>query len=262
MPPLPSDQLADYDNSLSESQNAKAEQAQSLKLLLDSGNGSDLTITCDEHTFHVHSPIMCSRSDYFAIHRDASTRFPASDPHHVRLPDEDASLIEKMIGFVYTSEYSVSADGTTGASEAEPLALSVHASMYGLGEFYGIRSLEWVAAGQFKELVALWHKPYGAFQSSRLLDFVQAIKVVYARTPHDDRVLRDPIIRHIPENLHAMFGLEEFRALVNEVPEFMDEAFGEGVLGEVARSRTKGSVRRIREMCRLARRGTWPYLDD
>lgn len=223
---LPSDQLSDYDDSLSESQNAQAEQAQSLKLLLTSGNGSDLTITCGEHTFHVHSPIMCSRSDYFAIHRDASTRFQASDPHHVRLSEEDPHLVGKMITFIYTSEYP----NPTGEEifgvfyDVDALALTLHAAMYGLGDFYGIRSLKWVAAGKFKELMQSWYslldKP---LHRAKVLAFIRAIRIVYTTTPEHDRGLRDFVIDQLPGLFRRLFQFKEFKRLVNEIPAFKRE---------------------------------------
>lgn len=127
--------------------------------------------------------------------------------------------------------------------------------MYGLGEFYGIRSLKWVAADKFKTLIELWsQRVCGSISSPNLLAFIQAIKVVYTTTPHDDRVLRDSVIRFVPEHLHAMFGLEEFRELVDEVPEFEEEAFGEDVLGRIDEPVDQ---MRVREICRLARDGKW-----
>lgn len=253
---LPSDQLADYNPSLSVSQNAKAEEAQSLELLLKSGNGSDLTITCNGLTFHIHSAFMCSRSDYSAIHRDACTRFQASDPHHLDLPEEDPMLIQKMIRFIYTSDYFP----FTSAYEADPSFLPVHASMYGLGEFYGVRSLKWVTADRFKKLIKLWSQGvYGGVSIPNLLAFIQAIKLVYTTTPHDDRVLRDPVIVFVPEHLHAMFGLEDFRELLNGVPDFVEEAFGEDVLERIDEHEDQ---MRVREIYRLARAGKWWPLEN
>ena len=43
------------------------------------------------------------------------------------------------------------------------------------------------------------------------------------------------------------------RELVDGLPEFVKEAFGEGVFEDIEYSRTYLYVMRIREMCRLAR---------
>lgn len=56
-----------------------------------------------------------------------STRFPASDPHHVHLAEEDPILIEKMVRFIYTFDYSaITTKGSIRADEVEPKSLPVH----------------------------------------------------------------------------------------------------------------------------------------
>ena len=146
-----------------------------------------------------------------------------------------------MIRFIYTSDYSTStAEGSISAYEAEPKPLAVHASMYGPGDFYGIRSLKWVAAGELKKLIEPCSPPMRAFRSPGLLAFIQAIKVVYTTTPDEDRVPRDSVIPCIPRNLHDMFQFKEFRELVNGVPEFVEEAFDEGMF---SRTRASGALR-------------------
>lgn len=107
--------------------------------------------------------------------------------------------------------------------------------MYGLGEFYAIRSLKWVAAGKFKKLIAPCIPPWSSFLRPNLLAFIQTIGIVYTTTPDDDRVLRDSVLYYIPRNLYEMFQIEEFRVLVDGVREFMKEAFSEGVFDEMVR---------------------------
>ena len=200
---------------------------------------------------------MCSRSDYFAIHRDASTRFQASDPHHVRLAEEDPLLVERMTTFIYTSEYP----NPTGEEifgvfyDVDALALPVHAAMYGLGDFYGIRSLKWVAAGKFKKLMQSWYPLVDkSLPSSRLKAFIRAIKIVYKTTPEHDRGLREFVIDQLPSLFRGMFTLEEFKELVDEVPAFKEEAFDKPVLCEIALSDYDISAK-----CERVREGLWPY---
>ena len=103
---------------------------------------------------------------------------------------------------------------------------------------------------------------WGVFSSRNLLAYIQVIKVVYTMTPDDDRILRDSVIHYIPRNLHKMFWLEEFRELVDGLPEFVEEAFGEGPFEDVEYSRTYLYVMRIKEMCRLANERKWATLED
>ena len=199
---------------------------------------------------------MCSRSDYFAIHRDASNRFQASDPHHVHLSHEDPDLVERMIIFVYTSEYP----NPTGEEifgvlyDVDALALPVHAAMYALGDFYGIRSLKWVAAGKFKQLMLSWYPLVDkSLHSSKLLAFVRAIRIVYTTTPEHDRGLRDFVIDRLPGLFRGLFLLEEFKVLVDEVPAFREEAFDRDVIYKIDIADYK-----IAGKCEWVKEGLWP----
>ena len=200
---------------------------------------------------------MCSRSDYFAIHRDASTRFQASDPHHVRLSHEDPHLVERMISFIYTSDYpNPTGEKILGVFyDVDALALPVHAAMYGLGDFYGIRSLKWVAAGKFKALMRSWYPLVDkSLPSAKLLAFVRAIRIVYETTPEHDRGLRDFVIDRLPGLFRALFPLEEFKVLVDEVMVFKEEAFDMRVIHKI-----DASDYRIGWQCEWVREGLWPY---
>ena len=200
---------------------------------------------------------MCSRSDYFAIHRDASTRFQASDPHHVRLSQEDPHLVEGMITFIYTSDYpNPTGEEILGVFyDVDALALPIHAAMYGLGDFYGIRSLKWVAAGKFKALMQSWYPLVDkSLPSSKLLAFIRAIRIVYETTPEHDRALRDFVIDQLPSLFRALFPLEEFKVLADEVRVFKEEAFDMRVIGKI-----DASDYRIAWQCEWVREGLWPY---
>ncbi|KAM0804340.1 hypothetical protein BDR22DRAFT_835671 [Usnea florida] len=224
--------------------------------LLTSGTGSDLTITCGDHTFRVHSPIMCARSDYFAVHRDASTRFQASDPHHVHLGQEDPALVDRMITFIYTSEYP----NPTGEEifgvlyDVDALALPVHAAMYALGDFYGVRSLKWVAKGKFKRLMRSWYPLVdNTMHSAKLRAFIQAIRVVYTTTPEHDRGLRDFVVELLPGLFRGLVEMEEFKGLVDEVTAFREEAFDRDVVYKIDIADYK-----IAGQCEWVREGLWP----
>lgn len=134
-----------------------------------------------------------------------------------------------MITFIYTSDYpNPTGEEILGVLyDVDALALPVHAAMYGLGDFYGIRSLKWVAAGKFKELIRSWYMLVDrSLQSARLLAFIRAVRIVYATTPEHDRGLRDVVIDRLPDLfLRGLRRLEEFKGLVDEVPAFKEEAF-------------------------------------
>ena len=135
--------------------------------------------------------------------------------------------------------------------------------MYGLGEFYAIRSLKWVAAGKFKKLIKPCSPPWSSFLNPDLLAFIQAIEIVYTTTPADDRVLRDSVLYYIPRNLYEMFQVEEFRVLVDGVREFMEDVFSEGLFDEMVRiGMLRNEMKAVKEMCAWRGRGKWPHLED
>ena len=139
--------------------------------------------------------------------------------------------------------------------DVDALALPVHAAMYGLGDFYGIRGLKWVAAGKFKALMRSWHslvdKP---LHNSRLRAFIRAIRIVYTTTPEHDRGLRDFVIDQLPGLFRGLFRLEEFKELVDEVPAFKEEAFDTRVVGKVTFSDYYAVGR-----CKWVREGLVPW---
>ena len=125
-----------------------------------------MMITCGEHTFRVHSLMMCLHFDYFATHGDAFTRFQGFDPHHVYLSEEIPVFIEKMIRLIYMSDYIA----LTSAYETEPkpLSHSIDAYMYSPGDCYGICSLKWLAAGESKRpLKVSYQMELNAFSEPR-----------------------------------------------------------------------------------------------
>ena len=142
--------------------------------------------------------------------------------------------------------------------DLDALALPVHAAMYGLGDFYGIRSLKWVAAGKFRELMQSWY-PLGeeSLRSSKLRAFIRAIRIVYTTTPEHDRGLRDFVIDQLPSLFRGLFRLEEFKKLVDEVPGFKEEIFDWRVRRVILQ--TFLSDYEIGAKCEWVREGLWPF---
>ncbi|OQE40117.1 hypothetical protein PENCOP_c006G05842 [Penicillium coprophilum] len=58
---------------------------------------SDLTIVCDDRTFSAHKLVICSKSRYFQNKK-------ANDEIHLK--EKESILVEKMLEFLYTGDYS------------------------------------------------------------------------------------------------------------------------------------------------------------
>lgn len=144
-----------------------------------------------------------------------STRFPASDPHHVHLAEEDPILIEKMVRFIYAFDHSaITTKGSIRVDEVEPKWLpGPHFHVWPWRYLWAFAPSDRVAAG----LPAL----------------VEAIKVVYTQPwPENDRGLRDRVMQHVSRNpTYDAWLLRVRRTCRGGSLNLWRRHFGEGVLG-------------------------------
>ncbi|KAH7139567.1 hypothetical protein B0J11DRAFT_589460 [Dendryphion nanum] len=75
----------------------------SLKELLQSGNYSDLTITCGQDIYKAHKVIICSRTAFFAN----AIRFPGKESKEatIDLPEDEPATIKLLMQYMYEGEY-------------------------------------------------------------------------------------------------------------------------------------------------------------
>ncbi|KAL4902206.1 hypothetical protein BDW74DRAFT_181056 [Aspergillus multicolor] len=76
---------------------------ESMKELLENGRFSDMTITCQGHSFKVHRAIVCSQSRFFLAAMEDD--FKKSKTQAVELPEDDLVTVARMISFLYTADY-------------------------------------------------------------------------------------------------------------------------------------------------------------
>lgn len=101
------------------------------------------------------------------------------------------------------------------------LQLLHNASLYGMGEKYGIHGLKGIASEKFAdvlnhEIVVNWE-----IKSMITADaLITAVKCIYGTTPESDKGLRDQVLGHAKRYLKSLLPIEEFRAILAEVPEF------------------------------------------
>ncbi|KAH7366587.1 hypothetical protein BKA66DRAFT_193310 [Pyrenochaeta sp. MPI-SDFR-AT-0127] len=75
-----------------------------LKSLLETGEYSDLTITCGDDTYHVHKLLVCSQSSFFK----KAEKFPVGKEAaeaKIDLPEDEPAVVKLLIQFLYEGEY-------------------------------------------------------------------------------------------------------------------------------------------------------------
>ncbi|RBQ77366.1 hypothetical protein FVER14953_12944 [Fusarium verticillioides] len=78
-------------------------QSEALANLLQTGDYSDLTITCGKDQYHVHKAIICPRSNFFKAACDG--KFKEAQTGKIDLPDDDPAAVRMMIEYLYHDTY-------------------------------------------------------------------------------------------------------------------------------------------------------------
>ncbi|PNP79249.1 hypothetical protein FNYG_07325 [Fusarium nygamai] len=82
---------------------AQNAQSEALANLLQTGDYSDLTITCGEDQYRVHKAIVCPRSNFFKAACDG--KFKEAQTGRIDLPDDDPAAVRMMIKYLYHDTY-------------------------------------------------------------------------------------------------------------------------------------------------------------
>ncbi|RMZ03068.1 hypothetical protein D0862_05802 [Hortaea werneckii] len=192
---------------------------EALQKLLDTGEYSDLTIKCGDHTFQVHKNIVCARSEYFAaacttgtieLESNADPDAAEDDPS---LDDPDA--VKLMIDYLYLHDYELITTCFSGISEVsetgafgEPdgdYGAIMDAKVYALGCKYQIPSLQSTSLTKFEEAAAL------AWDSE---EFAHAVHLVHTITPDSDKGLRDVTVWVIHEHDDELYNKPAMEAVI------------------------------------------------
>lgn len=78
---------------------------------LDSGEYSDLTITCGSDVHKVHKVIVCTQSDFLA----AAIRFGGKETKqaNIKLPDDESTVVKLLVKYFYTGDYKCELERTS-----------------------------------------------------------------------------------------------------------------------------------------------------
>jgi hypothetical protein len=135
----------------------------------------------------------------------------------IALPEDSVTVVEKMIEFLYTANYTVD---DTQASPS-PSNLTLHAELYAIADKYGLPSLAGEAKSQFLNTTTS--------TSWDAQDFLNSIYSIYNLTPESDRGLRDVAINCARSHSRELFQgsvRELLQAVSLKVPDFAFDLLG------------------------------------
>lgn len=125
-----------------------------------------------------------------------------SSERQIDIKDFDASVVEAMLRFMYSFDYSNIYGTSTMVFDAQ---------MYQIADKYDTPALKAQSKNKFTVAVATgWSMD----------DFPLAITVVYESTPPEDRGLRDLVVQTARENIDKLLEHDGFCKLIRETPDF------------------------------------------
>ncbi|KAE8440474.1 hypothetical protein EG329_007440 [Mollisiaceae sp. DMI_Dod_QoI] len=189
-----------------------------LSSFFESEKYSDLTIRCDDRE-SINNEISLEEDDPHAVERMLVYLYTSdySDGDSSRLAEVVASPEEALADELEDDEQSVSmAQSTRGeqddasATTDEPSLLN-NVLVYAIAEKYGIADLKELAKAKFQDRV-------GILMSA--MEFPAIIRELYRSTPSSDRGLRDIVSQACAEHGGRIVASQDLNAILVEVGEF------------------------------------------
>ncbi|KAG9573132.1 hypothetical protein KCU77_g15310, partial [Aureobasidium melanogenum] len=206
--------------------------------LQESGDYSDLTITCGTDVYKVHKAIICSQSEFFRLacrtRVDPKGDFKEGKTGVVDIPRsiasntsdfewdadaEDPRCVKLMVHYLYHLDYL---EVETAKIKAEPAAttpskdytlddgiLIDHARMYAMGDKYGISGRKALVKSKFEDILKY-----------TCAGLVKAMRIAYISTVESDKGLRQLIVYKLHAyNVTISLGRLEIDQNVKDLPE-------------------------------------------
>ncbi|KAF9776116.1 hypothetical protein IL306_005749, partial [Fusarium sp. DS 682] len=172
----------------------------SLKEYYNTDALSDVTVACDGQEFKAHRIILSTHSKCFAkalngdwkvghipvVENAPLIGFKESSERKIDIKDFDPSVVEAMLRFIYSFDYT----NTYGTS-----TMVFDAQMYQIADKYDIPALKAESKNKFDLAVTTgWSMD----------DFPITVTVVYQSTPAEDRGLRDIVVETARKNIDEL----------------------------------------------------------
>ncbi|KAK5698838.1 hypothetical protein LTR97_006486 [Elasticomyces elasticus] len=183
-----------------------------LSTLLTSEEHTDLKIKLGDRVWNVHKAIVCARSDFFA--KACKGDFKEAKDGVVEIHDDYPEVIDKMIHYIYKTEYSES------DTELAPVLFNVR--MVAAAEKYFVKFLAALAVSKLDYFISNVGTAWGS------KDFADAIAEAYTTTHDSDRELRDTLLQMVVAHADMLFRKEftefaHFQDMAAKTPSFSAE---------------------------------------
>ena len=162
-----------------------------------------------------------------------------SQTNSIDLPEDDPTVLSKLLRFLYGLDYDVTNDLGVN-SETSPLPsenpilpptdLYIHASLYIMSDKYNIKGLKPIASDRFMKLIyqrqseLLHNNTTDDFPSLLLAEIAPAIELIYTQTTAPREPSREPlrseIVQYFTPHVRRFIVLNNFQELLARLPEF------------------------------------------
>jgi hypothetical protein len=121
---------------------------------------------------------------------------------------DDPEAVKHMFDFMYLHTYGSPKSCSDGGTPADAMDISLHASIYALGEKYGIAGLKEASLQKFE---------HSAEVSWKTDAFCKAIKIVFTSTADHDKGLRNVVLRLLSLHRREMAGDLQMEQVIREI---------------------------------------------
>lgn len=203
--------------------------------MLESGQLSDFTITCQGHKWQAHKIILITKSEFFRA--AILSGFSEATKSTMDLPEDDPAIIARLLLHMYTGEYpttlptnpmsqlaAVKDQEPGSASEATEFAVKGHlvADLFAACVKYGVPTLQKLTAIALREAYTTHWEDVEEHVLGIPAIFDIALKI-YTNTPDNERALRDTLVDAILEDrrVNSSYSQElegNYLKMIVEVP--------------------------------------------
>ncbi|KAH6664422.1 hypothetical protein B0J14DRAFT_245465 [Halenospora varia] len=206
--------------------------------MLASSKYSDFTIECKGHVFKVHRAEVCLQPKPLAAAADEN--FKEGVTGDIDFDDNEPDIVENMIRFMYTSDYSDSQDDNTtlmpttatatpskkarttrsslpATSASSPATtptinestepLLTNAFVYVIADRYAVKSLKELTKKKYEEAVP---------DKGNSASFMASLKLLYEETAETDHILQDFAVKAAGDYIKEILDRGEFVTLCTE----------------------------------------------